>query len=215
MSSSYARAEARKPSTKTFRAAESEALSSVSLKALTSTTDQNLAIACVRLPVTAKPRADGLVGFLFLGAIGLSSEPRHRPKDSPTFGRAEVRESHQGRGQVQRGGQPADGGEIAPAAVGPEEVQPAVALEAVVDAHAAAEVDQVGAAAHGNVLASVDPPAGRRILERAGPPAEPPPGLEQFDRDARLTQSRRRGQPGQAAADDGDAGCDREGAVLG
>ena len=61
---SLAPREARKPSRKTLRAAASDARSTVSPKALTSTTDQNRSIAAVRLPLAAEPRADGpcLVG---------------------------------------------------------------------------------------------------------------------------------------------------------
>ena len=107
---------------------------------------------------------------------------------------------------MQRRGQPTAGGEIVPRALGPDEVQRVGAIETILDARAAAEVEKAGAAAHCDVLAVVDPLAGVGIDERAGPAAEPAGLLKQFDPQAAFHGGDGGGQPGQPAADDGDGG---------
>ncbi len=125
----------------------------------------------------------------------------------------------QGGQQVQRGRKPADGGEVAAAAVGGEKMERRAAAEGIGHAHAAAEVEQVGAAAQGQVLAGVDELAGGRIVEAAGASAKAGGLLEQFDAAAVLRRGRGGGESRQAAADHGDArhgtvGSRGEGSVV-
>ena len=109
------------------------------------------------------------------------------------------------RQQVQRGGQPADRPKVALRAVGTEKVERPGALETIVRARAAAEIQEVGAAAQGHVLAGVEQAPGAGIDERAGPAAEVRGLLEKFHLAAVLGQGCRGADAGQAAADDGHA----------
>ena len=98
--------------------------------------------------------------------------------------------------------QPAARGDVVPCAVRPDEVQAKGGpLKAIVDSRAAAEIEKTGAAAHGDVLAIVDPLARFRIHQRSGPTAERFGLLEQFDAKASLYRGNRGGQPGESAAD--------------
>jgi len=106
---------------------------------------------------------------------------------------------------VERGGEPHGGGESVRPAIRADEVQAAVALEAVRDLRAPAKIGPVRAAAHGHVLAKVHELARLRIEERAGAPAQAAPGLEQLDLEAALGRGRSRGQARQPAADHGHA----------
>jgi hypothetical protein len=73
------------------------------------------------------------------------------------------------------------------------------------DACAATEIPEVGATAHTDVLAMVDPLAGGGIAVRSGPAAQPATGLEKLDPQTVPTQGRRGSQPGQSATHDTDA----------
>ena len=88
------------------------------------------------------------------------------------------------------------------AAVGADEVQRVGAIEAVVDAGAAAEVEELGAAAHRDVLAVVDRLAGLRIDERSGAAAEASWPARTVRRAAPLDGGNGGSQPGQPSADD-------------
>ena len=122
---------------------------------------------------------------------------RSAANDAPSLAPRQIRKPHRARQQVQRGGQPAAGREIALAAFGADEVQRVGAIETVVDAGAAAEVEKLGAAAHRNVLTVIDRVAGFRVDERTGAAAERLASLEQFDTAsrARRRQRPRRGPP--------------------
>ena len=104
---------------------------------------------------------------------------------------------------MQRRGQQA-GAEAGDAALGAEEDDLGVAAEEVREADPAAEVGQVGAAGHADVLTVIDLLAGHRVGERAGAAAEPGPALDQGQAEPAVDQRRGRGQPGEAAADDDD-----------
>ncbi len=65
--------------------------------------------------------------------------------------------------------------------LGREEEDARLAAEEVGRADAPAEVGEVRAAGHAHVLAVIDELAGRGVGERAGPPAEPGPALEERD----------------------------------
>jgi hypothetical protein len=62
--------------------------------------------------------------------------------------------------------------------IGTYEPERPVAAQGIVEAGPAAEVEKVGAAAHGHVLASIDEPAAHRILIRGRAAATPPPRFE-------------------------------------
>src|SRR5262245_17482793 len=64
-----------------------------------------------------------------------------------------------------------------------------------------AKVLEVGAAAHGHMLAIVDQFASRSILKRACSPTKPRPRLQQRDLLARLRQGHTRRQPRQSSSD--------------
>ena len=88
--------------------------------------------------------------------------------------------------------------------VGTQKDQLALAAEHRIDPDPPAEISQVCAAGHADMLAIVDELAGRRVVERAGASAQPGPALEDRDPQAAIDQSRRRRQARQAAADDHD-----------
>ena len=77
-----------------------------------------------------------------------------------------------------------------------------LAAEQVGDPDPPAEIGQVRAAGHADMLAVVDLLAGDRVGERAGPAAQPGPAFQERDPQAATDQCRRRGQAGQAATDD-------------
>ena len=178
----------------------------------------------LRLAVAAEPRADGLVfvnsganGSRCVGSPGCCSRQLSAQSTCATRERCSIARSsdrylkpHQARQQVQRRGQPAAGREIALAALGTDEVQRVGALEAVVDAGAAAEVEKLGAAAHRDVLAVVDPFAGFRIDERSGPAAERLGLLEQFDAQPRSTAATAAASPASPPPTIATCGRDRQ-----
>ncbi len=114
--------------------------------------------------------------------------------DAPSLAQREIFELQKAGQQVEGNGQPAAGGEIAPHGIGTDEVQRRRAIEAAVDAGAAAEVQKLGAAAQGDVLAIVDPVAGLRIDERACPAAKRFGLFQQFDPSTALGKRHGRGQ---------------------
>ncbi len=157
-----------------------------------------------RLPLAAKPHPGGHFGH----ALGRSQarQPQQRPEGPPALAGREVLLGQQGGQQVQRGRQPAGGGEVAADAVGAEEVKRGVSLEALGQARAAAEVQEVGTAAQGQVLAGIDELPARPIAERGGAAAQRGGLLEQFHLAAVLGGGGRGAESGQSAADDSDAG---------
>ena len=88
--------------------------------------------------------------------------------------------------------------------VGPEKDQLPLAAEHRVDPDPPAEISQVCAAGHADMLAIVDEFAGRGVIERAGASAQPGPALDDRDPQAAIDQGRGRRQARQAAADDHD-----------
>src|SRR6516165_800806 len=101
---------------------------------------------------------------------------------------------------------PAVRAESAHAAVGRHEIQRRLGLHQVVNAKDFAEMGQIGAAAHADVLASIDEFARYAVVKGAGSPTEPAARIEQRDAKAARRQRRRRRQPRQTAADDEHAG---------
>ena len=91
-----------------------------------------------------------------------------------------------------------------PVPAGADEEKRAVAAEPIGQTCAAAEVEEVGAAAHRHVLAGVNESSGDRILERGSPAPAPSAGLEERHPHARFDERRGRSQPRKAAADDRD-----------
>ena len=110
------------------------------------------------------------------------------------------------RGEVQGGRQQPRGRAGGAVALGTDEPQRAVAPQPVVEPGPPAEVEEVRAAAHGHVLAGVHEPAAHGILERRGAAAGAASRLEHRDGQAGLGEGRGRGQTGETAADDRDAG---------
>ncbi len=154
-----------------------------------------------RLPRAANPCPDRLLGLILAGPR--PGQPRQSAHGLPSLAEREVPLPQHGRQQVQRGGQPGGRGEVAPRAVGTEEMQRRAAPEAFGHAQAAAEVDQVGAAAHRHVLARIDELPGLPVAEGSGPSAESGGLLEQFHAAAMLGGRGRGAEPGQPAADNG------------
>jgi hypothetical protein len=106
---------------------------------------------------------------------------------------------------VQRRGQPTAGREIALAAFGADEMERVGAIETIVDTGAAAEVEELAATAHRNVLTIIDQLAAGRSDERAGAAAEGSSSLEQFDSTTPLDGGDGRGDARKSPADDRDS----------
>ena len=70
------------------------------------------------------------------------------------------------------------------------------------DTHSLAEIGQVCAAGHADMLAVVHQLAGDRVSERAGSAAQPGTAFQERDPQAATDKSRRSGQARQAATDD-------------
>ena len=132
-----------------------------------------------RLAVPAEPVAEGRVGV-----GGGESEAGQAPGDAGLVGEAEVMGAEEGAGEVQGSGQTV-GGEGADAAVGRHEEEAALGSEEMIDADGPAEVGEVGAAAHADVLAGVEELAGGGVGEGAGPAAEPAAQFEEGDGEPR------------------------------
>ena len=64
------------------------------------------------------------------------------------------------------------------------------------------EIEEVGAAPHGDMLAGIDEPATDGIIERGGAAPDPPPRLEHRHPTAPLDERRGSRQAGQARTDD-------------
>ena len=94
--------------------------------------------------------------------------------------------------------------EVVLPSVGREEVERAVPVEAVGDADPAAEVGQIGATAHRDVLRVVEHLSGSRFAEGADPAAEHFALFEKLDGDSPLGQGHGRRHSGQPAADNAD-----------
>ena len=134
----------------------------------------------------------------------MSGQSQHGPADCPALAARKIIKPPQPGQKVQRSRQPAAGGEIITRAVGTEEVQRRVAIEAVGGFRAAAEIQQVRAAAHGHVRRKIDELIGLGVVIRAGPAARRRGLLEQFDVETLLHRRHGRRQSGHAAANDGD-----------
>ena len=143
----------------------------------------------------------------------------HRPENAEAIAQAEVLVPQQGGQEVQGGGKPADAAEIAAPPLGSEEMECVAAAEGVGHVHPPAEVQEVGAAAHRQVLAEVDELPGRRIVKAAGASAEAGGLFEQFDAASLFHRGRGGSDSRQAPADHGDArqgsgGSGGEGGVV-
>ena len=108
---------------------------------------------------------------------------------------------------MQRRGKPVRWRKSASLAIRPEKVQRPMPLEEVIDSGQSAEIEKIGAAAHGYVLAMVDRFAGCSIDVGSCTPAKLPAGLEQIDTAAVSCQCGRGSHPGKTAPDD----CDTSG----
>ena len=170
--------------------------------ALTRTTDQKRSIARSDCPWR---RSHGPI--VSLPPTGVSSAARrlraltirHRSA------RLRVTQPEQRRSQVERYGQPACGRKIVPGSVRGNEMQAAMACEALGDAGPAAEIGQIHAAAHPDMLAVIDPRSGMRLQKRPRPASQPPSAFEDLHTDPMFGGRRAGRQAGQTAADDGDA----------
>ena len=91
--------------------------------------------------------------------------------------------------------------------IGSDKQQRAVTAKQVVDAGAAAEVDQVGTAAHADMLAMVDQLARGRIAKRRRAPAQGTPRLDELHSATRFRQGHRRRHACQASANDDHSGA--------
>ena len=199
-----ARREARKPSTKTLRAAASDARSTVSLKALTTTTDQNRSIARSDCPCRRShwPMVSS-DAIRCLGVTPFASPIDPMSRTIPQRSRArQVLQPHQAGQQVQRGGQPAARARNRCRAVGADEVQCRGAWRSSRRA-------RCGGRSRASWCSSPSPRAGssRSICRSAGSRNEParPPScgrLEQFDAKPALRPPPRRRPARQPAADD-------------
>ena len=83
----------------------------------------------------------------------------------------------------------------------------ALAAEHRGDSDPPAEVGEVGAAGHADVLAVVHQLAGRRILKRARATAQPGPAFQKRQSQAAIHEARGDRQAGEPAADDEDMRC--------
>ena len=95
---------------------------------------------------------------------------------------------------MKRGRQPPRRRTAATVAVGADEPERAVATQGMLESCAAAEIEEVGAASHGDVLTGVDEPTRDGIVERCGPAAGTPPALEDRHREPRIEEPSRCGQ---------------------
>jgi hypothetical protein len=111
---------------------------------------------------------------------------------------------------MQRGGQEAGGAEVVPSTGRVEEVVSIVNGEAIEQPERAKEVEGRRAAAHQDVLASVECHAGRPIDKRGNASSKSAGRFEQLDVPIaarlgfRVGQRYRRSQPGRSAAEDRD-----------
>lgn len=106
---------------------------------------------------------------------------------------------------MQRSGQARGRAKIAAPAVA-KEMQHPLAAKQVFDAGGAAEVGQVRAATHADVLAQIDPITRIDVAKRSRPTAQVAPGLEERDANAGGAQGHGRRHARQTAADDGRTG---------
>ena len=134
----------------------------------------------------------------------MTGQSQHGPADGPALAAREITEPPQPGHEMQRRRQPAAGGEVVTRAVGAEEMQRRVAIEAVGGFRAAAEIQEVRAAAHGHVRRKIDELIGLGVVIRAGPAARRRGLFEQFDVETLLHRRHGCRQSGHAAADDGD-----------
>ena len=155
-----------------------------------------------RLLLAAEPLAHG--GRVGRVGLAMTGQSQHGPADGPALAAREITEPPQSGHEVQRSRQPAAGGEVVTPAVGAEEMQRRVAIEAVGGFRAAAEIQQVRAAAHGHVRRKIDELIDLHIVIRPGPAAQCRGLLEQFDVETLLHRRHGRRQSGHAAADDGE-----------
>src|SRR5690348_4589920 len=93
----------------------------------------------------------------------------------------------------------------ADAAVGRHEIKARLWLDQLVDLERAKKMRKIGAAAHADVLASVDQLPGGAVVEGAGPAAEAIARFQERDAKPARRQRRRRRQARQSTADDNDA----------
>ncbi len=105
---------------------------------------------------------------------------------------------------MQRRGQPAAGGEVVARAVGAEEMQRCVAIEAVGGFRATAEIQQVRTAAHRHMWRKINELIGLGVVIRAGPAAQCRGLLEQLDVETLLHRCHGCRQSSHAATDNGD-----------
>ncbi len=149
--------------------------------------------------MSGEPVAEGLVG------VGRgSSQACQAPGDAQFVAEGEVVEGGEGAEEVEGRGEGV-GGEAAEAAVRGEEVESALRPQQAVDAEPAAEVGEVGAAAHADVLAGVGELAGGGVGEGAGPPAEARACFQEGKATAAFREGDAGGQAGQPGAEDADA----------
>ena len=106
---------------------------------------------------------------------------------------------------MKRGRQPPRRRTAATVAVGADEPERAVATQGMLESCAAAEIEEVGAASHGNVLTGVDEPTRDGIVERCGPAAGTPPALEDRHREPRIEEPSRCGQASEPTPHDDDS----------
>src|SRR5205823_2520533 len=90
------------------------------------------------------------------------------PGDAQLFRQRQVMSRQEAARQVQ-GSRPGIGAKTAAPAIGRHEVEVALWLEQMVDAEPPAEMRQVRAAAHADMLTGVDQLTGRAVLKRASP----------------------------------------------
>jgi len=148
------------------------------------------------LAVAAEPRVERLAR-----PTAIEPEAGEAEGDPQALADRQVIRPQEAPREVQGGGESAGlQGRVPP--LGREEPERRLAAEEVGRADPAAEVGEVGAAGHADVLTVVDEIAGRRVDERAGPPAEPGAALDQGDVQVLARQADRRGEAGEPAADD-------------
>ena len=145
-----------------------------------------------------------MVGASAASALAITGQSQHGPADSPALAAREITEPPQCGHEMQRSRQPTAGGEVVTLAVGAEEMQRRVAIEAIGGFRAAAEIQEVRAAAHGHVRRKIDELVGLGIVVRSRPAAWRRGLLKQFDMETLLHRRHGGRQTGHAAADNGD-----------
>ena len=117
------------------------------------------------LTVAGEPVAKGFVG---VGSGPLQTG--EAPGDAEFVAQGQVMGGEEGAGQVKGSGQ-GIGGETADAPVGGDEIETGLGLQQVGDADGPAEMGEVGAAAHADMLAGVDELPAGGVGKGPGPPA--------------------------------------------